>query len=131
MISVTAIWTILEGKKSEVMPALEALASKVQATELGTLLYIPQSINTKGYSDPKPNPNDIVFVEMYKDQAAFDFHLYGPNGQSDPSGTFVDFVNDYGHLFEWNKTADMPKMVVTALNAFTGFVREGMDFPCK
>ncbi len=131
MISVTAIWTIIKGKESEALPALEALASKVQASEPGTLLYIPQSINGQGYSDPKPNPNDIVFVEMYKDQAAFDFHLYGPNGQRDPSGTFVDFVNEYGHLFEWNKTADMPKMVVTALNAFTGFVREAMDFPCK
>ena len=131
MISVTAIWTILEGKKSEAIPALEALASKVQATEPGTLLYIPQSINTKGYSDPKPNPNDIVFVEMYKDQAAFDFHLYGPNGQDDPSGTFVDFVKKYGDLFEWNKTSDMPKMLVTSLNAFTGFVREEMNFPCK
>lgn len=72
-----------------------------------------------------------VFVKTYKDQAAFDFHLYGTNGQSDPSGTFVDFVNDYGHLFEWNKTADMPKMVVTALNTFTEFVREGMGFPYK
>lgn len=131
MISVTAIWTIRKGKESEAIPALKALASKVEALEPDTLLYIPQSINTKGYSNPTPNPNDILFVEMYKDQAAFDYHLYGPNGQEDPSGSFVDFVKEYGHLFEWDKGTNMPKMIVTALNAFSGFVREGMTFHCK
>lgn len=131
MISVTAIWTICKGKEKEAMPALEALATKVQASEPDTLLYLPQAINTKGFSNPTPNPNDIVFIEMYTDQAAFDYHLYGPNGQNDPSGTFVDFVNKYGHLFEWDTASDMPKMVVTALNPFTGFVREEMNFPCK
>lgn len=131
MISVTAIWTIIKGKESEAIPAIKILATKVKESEPDTLVYIPQSINTKGYSDPTPNPNDIIFVEMYKDQAAFDYHLYGPNGKDNPSGTFVDFVKEYGHLFEWNDSSNMPKMIVTALKPFTGFVREGMEFYLK
>lgn len=126
MISVVAIWTVLPGCHKKAKAALRRLAKKVEKTEPDTWMYLPHSSNMKGFNNPVPNDGQITFVEVYKDQEAFDYHLYGPNGQEDPSGTFVDFVNKYSDLFLCNQSDGQPYMHVLSLDLIDGFVRKEM-----
>ncbi len=65
MITVIATVSIMEGKMNEALEAFKGLMSKV-AQEEGTLFY---SLNVE-----KSNPNSLVVVEQYKDEASFNFH---------------------------------------------------------
>lgn len=69
MLTVVAKMPVKEGKMDEAMATFKALMSKVAAEE-GTVLY---SLN-----QDKANPNTLVVVEQYKDQAALDFHSHTP-----------------------------------------------------
>lgn len=65
MISVIAKLPVQEGKAEEAIEMFKALLQKV-ATEEGTLLY---SLNQS-----KKDPNTIVIIERYKDDAALAAH---------------------------------------------------------
>ena len=69
MLSIIAKMPIKEGKMDEAVQAIKELISQV-ATESGTLLY---TLNRD-----KKNPNLLVFMERYKDQAALDAHGSSP-----------------------------------------------------
>lgn len=123
-VAVIAKWTILPGKQTEAVTAINALAEKVKAAESGTLVYLPHAVNIEGYNNPVPYDGEIVFYEVYQDQDAFDVHLYGPNGKDNPSGPFTDFLKQYSHLFLCNKNDGKPYMHVEALHLLSGFIRE-------
>ena len=65
MISLVAKLPVQEGKAEEAIEMFKALLKKV-ATEEGTLLY---SLNQS-----KKDPNTIVIIERYKDDAALAAH---------------------------------------------------------
>ena len=65
MLTVVAKIPVKEGKMDEAVATFKALMEKVAAEE-GTVLY---SLNRD-----KANPNLLVVVEQYKDQAALDAH---------------------------------------------------------
>ena len=70
MISLVAKMTIQEGKAEEAVEMFKALLKEV-ATEEGTLLY---SLNQN-----KKDPNTIVILERYKDDAALAAHSSTPH----------------------------------------------------
>lgn len=123
-VSVVATMYILPGKESEAIPALKQLAANVKEREPDALVYIPQAINREGFNVPPPYPNEIVFIEIYKDQAAFDLHLHGPDGPDNQSGSYTEFVKEYGHLFVSDPASGGPMFQAKSLNQFAGFVRD-------
>ena len=70
MISVVAKLPVKEGKAQEAIDMFKALLKQV-ATEEGTLLY---SLNQS-----KKDPNAIVIIERYKDDAALAAHSATPH----------------------------------------------------
>ena len=70
MISVVAKLPVQEGKAEEAIEMFKALLKEV-ATEEGTLLY---SLNQS-----KKDPNTIVIIERYKDDAALAAHSATPH----------------------------------------------------
>lgn len=69
MISVIAKLPMKEDKVEEAIAAIKELMTEV-AKEEGTVLY---TLNR----DPK-NPNTLIFMERYRDQAAVDTHTATP-----------------------------------------------------
>ncbi len=70
MLSIIAKLPVKEGKMDEAIAAIKELMSQVK-TEPGTLLY---TLNRD-----KKNPNLLIFMERYKDQAALEFHGSTPH----------------------------------------------------
>jgi quinol monooxygenase YgiN len=109
-------WTVLPGKKKQALTALKALALQVKAKEPGTLMY---TVHTPDFSQanlPTPPENEIVFFEIYKNKAAFDTHVNGPD--------FKNFVKKYGNLFlQSNK---QPYVSLEIMKHEAGFIREGI-----
>lgn len=108
----TGRWFIKKNRP-RVLRALKELARKVQSSEPGTLAY---RIHTPGQDSlPPASPNEVVFIEVYKNKKAFLAHLQGKD--------FTDFVRRYGNLF----VADVkggPFMTFEQLEPFAGFSRE-------
>jgi len=69
MLTVVAKIPVKEGKMDDAVATFKVLMDKV-ASEEGTVLY---SLNRD-----KANPNLLVVVEQYKDQAALDAHSSSP-----------------------------------------------------
>lgn len=69
MLTVIATMPIKEGKMDEALQEIRGLLVKV-AKEQGTVLY---SLNVD-----TANPNTLIVVEQYTDQAALDFHSSTP-----------------------------------------------------
>ncbi len=109
-------WTILPGKKAEAIRAINALAAVVKEKEPNTLAYMPHTPNLlKEKNNPVPYDGEIVFFEIYKDEAAFLKHLDGQ--------PFQDFVRSYGHLFL--SSSDGTTFVLNeVLHPINGFIRE-------
>lgn len=70
MIALVAKIPIREGKVDEAIEAIKALMVHV-AKEEGTLMY---TLNRD-----KSDPNTLIFLERYKDQAALDAHSSTPH----------------------------------------------------
>jgi len=67
MITVIAIMKAQQGKESLLAEEAKKVARQVRENEPGCLLYIPHT----GTKDPA----ELIFVEKYSDQAAFDAHV--------------------------------------------------------
>lgn len=115
MITIIAKWTILPGNEKKAVTAINTLAAFVQKSEPGTLVYLPHTINMKGFNTPKPNPGAVIFYEVYKNQAALDKHI--------SSNAYKQFLKDYSHLFECNSDGSPVISVESLISLKNGFVR--------
>jgi quinol monooxygenase YgiN len=91
MYTVTGRWSIKQGCEAKARTALKQLARNVQEKEPDTLLYLVHVPSMKGFSFPAASPLDVIFVEGYKDLAAFNAHLNGP--------VFTQFLDKHLDLF--------------------------------
>jgi quinol monooxygenase YgiN len=116
MYPLIAKWTILPGNEDKASEALKNLAADVQANEPGTLLYMVHVPNFDEKSLPTPPAGEVVFFEVYQDQAAFFNHINGH--------IFNDFVKNYGSLFLSDFSA-VPQVFMTTevLTFLGGFAR--------
>lgn len=78
MITTIGQMYILPGAETKAIALLKELAANVQANEPDTLLYLIHLPDAKGLSMPPAIPGEVTFVEVYKDDAAFQAHLNGP-----------------------------------------------------
>lgn len=119
MYPLIAKWTILPGNEKKATAALKKLAQDVKKNEPGTLLYMVHTPNFKEKSLPTPPEGEVVFLEIYEDQAAFIKHISG--------SVFTDFVKNYGNLFlqDFN-TPPQVFMTTEVLTHLGGFVRNDL-----
>lgn len=120
MYPLIAKWTILPGNEEKVCEALKKLAADVKENEPGTLLYMVHVPNFDEKSLPTPPAGEVVFFEIYQDQAAFFDHLNG--------SVFKNFVKDYGSLFLSDFSA-VPQVFMTTevLTSLGGFARAALQ----
>ena len=119
MYPLIAKWTMLPGNETKAITALKKLAQDVEQNEPGTLLYMVHTPNFKEKSLPTPAAGEVVFFEIYKDQAAFMKHITGP--------IFTTFIKNYGNLFL--QDFNMPSqvfMTTEVLSQLGGFARAGL-----
>ena len=114
MYSLMSKWTILPGKHEAAVHALRELAGQVQLSEPDTWAYTVHTPDFAQASLPTPAAGEVIFFEIYKDEAAFTAHVNG--------ATFVQFVNQHGHLFLSDNAR--PYVSVEIMTRQAGFVRE-------
>ena len=91
MYPIISKWTILDHFRDEVIAALKALVIKVQQAEPDTWAYTVHTPDFNQPSLPTPAAGEVIFFEIYKDEAAFLSHVSGP--------VFTDFVATFGDMF--------------------------------
>lgn len=79
MLPIIARWSIVEGKREEALAALDELAKLVEEGEPFVPMY---TINTPNFSPevtsfPTPAANEVIFVSVFDDYAAFEKHMNG------------------------------------------------------
>ena len=92
---------IQAAKEEEALQDLRTLVEGVQANEPGALAYI--------FHRSQDDPSEIVFFEIYTDDAAFQAHRQTPH-MAEHGSSFAD-------LF------DAPKTKIEQLERLSGFVR--------
>jgi uncharacterized protein len=124
MFTIIARWTIAHGHEAAARTALGRLAKHVRAKEPDTLLYIVFIPDMHEMSLPTASPLEVVFVEGYKNKAAFLAHLNGP--------VFTHFKAKHQALFlsttvtgQDGKPVQSPFVLVQNLRRLGGFVRPG------
>jgi len=119
MYPLIAKWTILPGNEMKATAALNQLALDVKQHEQDTLLYMVHVPDFNEKSLPTPPAGEVVFWEIYKDQAAFFKHVNGD--------IFKNFVATYGGLFLSDFSAT-PQVFMTTevLTQLGGFARAGV-----
>ena len=70
--------TMKPGCEVAARKALKKLARQVQQHEPDTLFYLVHVPDMKEESLPTPSPLGVVFIEGYKNRAAFQAHRTGP-----------------------------------------------------
>ena len=101
MPTIIARLTMQEGKEKEALEMLRTMVAAVQSDEPGALAYV--------FHHPKDKPLEIVFVEVYADDAALQTHT-----QTSHMGTFRSSL---GELFDLSQTK------IEQLERIDGFVR--------
>jgi quinol monooxygenase YgiN len=120
MLPIIARWSIADGKRDEALAALADLARLVEEQEPFVPMYTINVPNAAAglTSYPTPAANEVVFLSVFDDEAAFEKHL---------NGLFHDwlernkqcFLLSNGNLFvvsEW-------------LERHAGFIRPSMVTP--
>lgn len=79
MLPIIARWSIIEGKRAEALNALAELVKLVEAQEPFVPMY---TVNVPNFSPeltsfPTPAANEVVFLSVFDDAAAFEKHLNG------------------------------------------------------
>lgn len=79
MLPIIARWSIVEGKRAEALRALDELVKLVEAEEPFVPMY---TVNVPNFSPeltsfPTPAANEVVFLSVFDDYAAFEKHLNG------------------------------------------------------
>lgn len=119
MYSAVVTWYLKPGCATEAEAALTKLAESVFQNEQDTWGYLVHS-GAEG-SVPPSTPDTIVFVEIYKDQAAFMAHVNGP--------VFQGFLKQFGDLFISAPGSNGPFFLVQNMNRIQGFVRPSAAGP--
>ena len=116
MHTVLATWYLKPGKLEAGIAALRSLVATVHCEEPDTLGYL---VHQGGEGSLPPTAVEtVVFLEIYRDEAAFEQHINGK--------PFQDFLERHGDLFVMNYDARCgPFMEVATLDRVAGFLRAG------
>lgn len=122
MFPLISVWTLSKGNEEAAIVALKRLAKQVEQQQAGTLAYLVHVPDMSQPSQPTPTPLQVVFFEIYKDEAAFLEHV---NGE-----LFNNFVNRHKKLFlclevkdKKGKKIKWPYTTVEFLKRQAGFIR--------
>ncbi|RMS40373.1 hypothetical protein ALP66_00049 [Pseudomonas amygdali pv. photiniae] len=132
MITLISRWQLLDGCPTELKRELDSLADKVKKAEPDTLMYLvnlpapgPLDASNKPI-EPPPSliplaaQNEVVFLEIYKDEVAFSRHVNGP--------VFQAFLKGYSKYFKQNpEKPGWPVTLNTPLDRVSGFIRNIAD----
>ncbi len=113
MYSLISKWTILPEHELIAIRALQNLALQVQQSEPNTWIYLVHTPDFTQPNLPTPPAGEVVFFEVYKDEASFQAHVRGP--------IFAAFVQQYGSLFLNN--LGKPYVTLELLDRQAGFIR--------
>ena len=103
MVTIIARMKIKDGKEEEALAKVTAMAEAVQANEPGALAYIVHR--------NQEDPSEIVFFELYADDAAFESH-----SQTAHMGAMRE---DFAEIF------DPASLKIERLDRIAGEVRAG------
>lgn len=120
MYIVDAFWQIVPGNEAKAYAALGALADKVHRTEPDTWMYLLHTPNFDPGINiyPPPSPQQVAFVEGFKDRDAYLKHRE----------TYVEFIAEYGSLFLNMYGPLAPFRIAQAMELAVGFIRpEAVD----
>jgi quinol monooxygenase YgiN len=120
MLPIIARWSIIEGKREEALAALANLAKLVEEEEPFVPMY---TINTPNFSAettsyPTPAANEVIFLSVFDDMAAFEKHL---------NGVFHDWLEENKQYFLLNNGNLF--VVSEWLTRQAGFIRPSMVTP--
>lgn len=104
MIVILARFRINEGKEKEALEAMRTMAQRVQEKEPGCLAYVSHR--------PSADPSEIVFYEVYENDAAL-----GAHGASEHMQAFRQSLPEL---------VDVTQIKLERLDRLDGFVREGL-----
>ncbi|WP_184549612.1 putative quinol monooxygenase [Mucilaginibacter sp. FT3.2] len=121
MYPLISVWTILPGNESEATAALKNLALLVEQTQPDTLAYLVHTPDMSQPNLPTPNSGEVIFFEIYKNEAAFKAHVDG--------AVFKNFVATYGNLFLASNGA--PYTTLQVMKHKAGYIRPGLLEPHK
>lgn len=121
MYIVDAFWSIIPGNEAKAYAALGALAAQVQQEEPDVWMYLIHTPNLDpGVNTfPMPGPQQVAFVEGFKDRDAFNRHAN--------SGILKEFFAKNGKYFLNMYGPTVPFMMIQTLNMIDGFIRPGAD----
>ncbi len=116
-----AFWSIIPGNEAKAYAALGALAAQIEKEEPDTWMYLIHTPNLDPGVNifPMPGPEQVGFVEGYKNRAAFQRHHQSPILKEFFAKNGVYFLNMYGPAVPW--------MMVQTLEMIDGFIRPGAD----
>lgn len=118
MHTVLATWHLKPGKVGAGLAALRELVRTVHHDEPDTLGYL---VHQGGEQSLPPTAAEmVVFLEIYRDETAFQRHIDGK--------PFKDFLAAHGDLFVLNYNPGCgPFMEVATLDRIAGFLRPDAD----
>lgn len=121
MYIVDAFWSILPGNEAKAYAALGALAAQVEREEPDTWMYLIHTPNLDpGVNTfPMPGPQQVAFVEGFKNRKAFQNHANSPILKEFFAKNGSYFLNMYGPT--------VPFMLRQTLDMIDGFIRPGAD----
>jgi quinol monooxygenase YgiN len=121
MYLVDSFLSILPGQGARAYAALGALAAQVEREQPDAWMYLIHTPNLDpGVNTfPMPGPQQVAFVEGYKDREAFHRHHNSPVMKEHFARNGSCFLNMYG--------PDVPWMMVQTLERVDGFIRPGAD----
>jgi uncharacterized protein len=116
MYYLTAHWIIKPGCEAAAKAALKKLARDVKKHEPNTLLYLIHTPDMSQQSFPPASPQEVNFMEGYKNKQHFLDHINGP--------IFKTFMAKHACLFALFSPSDTrPFMQVEYIHREGGFVR--------
>ena len=125
-VSLVSRWKLKAGLDKNLLGVLQALAGEVEAAEPGTLMYrvhLPTKFPLPPGTDttiPFSDQQYVVFVEIYRDAAAFAVHTQGD--------VFKKFLKNTSDYFE--PDPNRPGWPVTDTDFMTlvsGFARDDVE----
>lgn len=121
MYIIDAFWSIIPGNEVKAYAALGALAAQVEQEEPDTWMYLLHTPNLDpGVNTfPMPGPQQVAFVEGFKDRDAYERHANSPILKEFFAKNGKYFLNMYGPT--------VPFMMIQPLNMIDGFIRPGAD----
>jgi hypothetical protein len=120
MLPIIARWNIAEGKRTEALKALQELARLVEESEPFVPMYTIHTPDLSGEvtSFPTPAANEVIFLSVFDDFAAFEKHM---------KGVFHSWLDAHKQYFLLNNGNLF--VVAEWLTRHAGFIRPSMVTP--